>query len=118
MDSLNRPGSVANYQALKGRIFSLQSDALCRFVFGNFLNLRDEFLDILTKLPLLNFLPALRNGEAIAVGRGHGDDHAALLQLFAGEPALGRKTATACSGSGTACVTEQDDLLKLLSDSR
>ena len=89
MDSLNRPGSVANYQALKGRILSLQSDALCRFIFGNFLHLRDEFLDIHTKLPLLNFLPALRNGEAIAVGRGHGDDHAALLQPFAGEPALG-----------------------------
>jgi len=50
MGSLNRPDSVASYQALKGRILSLQSDARYGFVFGNRLNRRDEFSDILAKL--------------------------------------------------------------------
>jgi len=50
MGSLNRPESVAAYQAVKGRILSLQSDARYGFVFGGRLSLRDELSDILSKL--------------------------------------------------------------------
>ena len=50
MGSLNRPDSVAAYQAVKGRIVSLQSDARYGFVFGGRLSTRDEFSDILAKL--------------------------------------------------------------------
>jgi DNA helicase HerA-like ATPase len=50
MGSLNRPESVAAYQAVKGRILSLQSDARYGFVFGGSLSLRDELSDILGQL--------------------------------------------------------------------
>jgi DNA helicase HerA-like ATPase len=50
MGSLNRPDSVATYQAVKGRILTLQSDARYGFVFGGRLSLRDELSDILAKL--------------------------------------------------------------------
>jgi DNA helicase HerA-like ATPase len=50
MGSLNRPESVAAYQAVKGRILSLQSDARYGFVFGGRLSLRDELSDILAQL--------------------------------------------------------------------
>ena len=50
MGSLNRPDSVATYQAIKGRILTLQSDARYGFVFGGRLSLRDELSDILAKL--------------------------------------------------------------------
>jgi hypothetical protein len=50
MGSLNRPDSVAAYQAVKGRILALQSDARYGFVFGGRLNLRDELSDILAQL--------------------------------------------------------------------
>jgi len=50
MGSLNRPDSVAAYQALKGRILALQSDARYGFVFGGRLSLRDELSDILAQL--------------------------------------------------------------------
>jgi DNA helicase HerA-like ATPase len=50
MGSLNRPDSVAAYQAVKGRILSLQSDARYGFVFGGRLSLRDELSDILAQL--------------------------------------------------------------------
>jgi len=50
MGSLNRPDSVAAYQAVKGRILALQSDARYGFVFGARLTLRDELSDILARL--------------------------------------------------------------------
>jgi len=50
MGSLNRPDSVATYQAVKNRIVILQNDGRYRFVFGSRLTLRDEFSDILAKL--------------------------------------------------------------------
>jgi len=50
MGSLNRPDSVTAYQAVKGRILSLQSDARYGFVFGSRLSLRDELSDILAQL--------------------------------------------------------------------
>ena len=50
MGSLNRPDGVANYQAVKGRIFALQNDARYGFVFGGRLTLRDELSDILAQL--------------------------------------------------------------------
>jgi len=50
MGSLNRPDSLAAYQAVKGRILSLQSDARYGFVFGSRLSLRDELSDILAQL--------------------------------------------------------------------
>jgi uncharacterized protein len=50
MGSLNRPDSVAAYQAVKGRILALQNDARYGFVFGNRLTLRDELSDILSQL--------------------------------------------------------------------
>ena len=50
MGSLNRPDSVAAYQAVKGRILALQSDARYDFVFGGRLTVRDELSDILAQL--------------------------------------------------------------------
>ena len=50
MGSLNRPDSVAAYQAVKGRVLSLQSDARYGFVFGGRLSLRDELSDIIAEL--------------------------------------------------------------------
>jgi DNA helicase HerA-like ATPase len=50
MGSLNRPESVAAYQAVKGRIVALQNDPRYGFVFGNRLTLRDELSDILAQL--------------------------------------------------------------------
>jgi uncharacterized protein len=50
MGSLNRPDSVAAYQALKGRILALQNDARYAFVFSSRLTLRDELSDILAQL--------------------------------------------------------------------
>jgi DNA helicase HerA-like ATPase len=50
MGSLNRPDSVVAYQAVKGRILALQSDARYAFVFGGRLSLRDELSDILSQL--------------------------------------------------------------------
>ena len=50
MGSLNRPESVAAYQALKGRIAALQADTRYAFVFGSRLSLRDELSEILSQL--------------------------------------------------------------------
>ncbi len=50
MGSLNRPDSVAAYQAVKGRILALQGDSRYGFVFGGRLTLRDELSDILAQL--------------------------------------------------------------------
>jgi uncharacterized protein len=50
MGSLNRPDSVAAYQAVKSRILALQNDGRYGFVFGGRLTLRDEFSDILGQL--------------------------------------------------------------------
>jgi len=50
MGSLNRPDSVAAYQAVKNRIVALQNDGRHGFVFGSRLTLRDEFSDILPQL--------------------------------------------------------------------
>jgi uncharacterized protein len=50
MGSLNRPDSVAAYQAVKGRIVALQNDPRYGFVFGSRLTLRDELSDILAQL--------------------------------------------------------------------
>jgi uncharacterized protein len=50
MGSLNRPDSVVAYQAVRGRILTLQSDARYGFVFGSRLSLRDELSDILAQL--------------------------------------------------------------------
>ena len=50
MGSLNRPDSVAAYQAVKNRILALHNDARYGFVFESRLTLRDEFADILAKL--------------------------------------------------------------------
>jgi hypothetical protein len=50
MGSLNRPESVAAFQAVKGRILGLQSDSRYGFVFGASLSLRDEMSDILSQL--------------------------------------------------------------------
>jgi DNA helicase HerA-like ATPase len=50
MGSLNRPDSVAAYQAVKGRILALQSDSRYGFVFGGRLTLRDDLSDILAQL--------------------------------------------------------------------
>jgi uncharacterized protein len=50
MGSLNRPESVAVYQAIKSRIVALQSDARYGFVFSSRLTLRDELSDILAQL--------------------------------------------------------------------
>jgi len=50
MGSLNRPDSVAAYQAVKSRILALQNDGRYGFVFGSRLSLRDEFSDILAQL--------------------------------------------------------------------
>jgi uncharacterized protein len=50
MGSLNRPDSVAAYQAVKGRILALQNDGRYGFVFGSRLTLRDELSDILAQL--------------------------------------------------------------------
>ena len=50
MGSLNRPESVAAYQALKGKIAALQADARYAFVFGSRLSLRDELSEILSQL--------------------------------------------------------------------
>jgi uncharacterized protein len=50
MGSLNRPDSVAAYQAIKGRILALQNDARYGFVFSSRLSLRDELSEILTQL--------------------------------------------------------------------
>ena len=48
--SLNRPESVAAYQAVKGRIVALQNDPRYGFVFGSRLTLRDELSEILAQL--------------------------------------------------------------------
>jgi hypothetical protein len=48
--SLNRPDSVAAYQAVKARILVLQNDTRYGFVFGSRLTLRDELSDILAQL--------------------------------------------------------------------
>ena len=50
MGSLNRPDSVAAYQAVKGRIVALQNDPRYGFVFGSRLTLRDELSEILAQL--------------------------------------------------------------------
>ncbi|HVH74178.1 MAG TPA: DUF87 domain-containing protein [Stellaceae bacterium] len=50
MGSLNRPESVAAYQALKARIAALQADSRYAFVFGSRLSLRDELSEILSQL--------------------------------------------------------------------
>jgi uncharacterized protein len=50
MGSLNRPDSVAAYQAVKGRIVALQNDPRYGFVFGTRLTLRDELSEILAQL--------------------------------------------------------------------
>ncbi|MBV9861471.1 MAG: DUF87 domain-containing protein [Alphaproteobacteria bacterium] len=50
MGSLNRPESVAAFQAVKARILALQNDARYEFVFGTSLSLRDEMSDILSQL--------------------------------------------------------------------
>jgi uncharacterized protein len=50
MGSLNRPDSVAAYQAVKGRIQSLQNNPRFGFVFGSRLMVRDELYDILAQL--------------------------------------------------------------------
>jgi hypothetical protein len=50
MGSLNRPDSVAAYQAVKGRILAFQNDARYGFVFSNRLTVRDELSDILAQL--------------------------------------------------------------------
>jgi hypothetical protein len=50
MGSLNRPDSVAAYQAVKSRILALQSDARYDFVFGGRLTVRDELSEILAQL--------------------------------------------------------------------
>jgi DNA helicase HerA-like ATPase len=50
MGSLNRPDSVAAYQAVRSRILTLQNDGRYGFVFGGRLTLRDEFSDILGQL--------------------------------------------------------------------
>jgi len=50
MGSLNRPESVAAYQAVKGRILALQNDPRYGFVFGSRLTLRDELSEILAQL--------------------------------------------------------------------
>jgi uncharacterized protein len=50
MGSLNRPDSVAAYQAVKGRIVALQNDPRYGFVFGSRLTLRDELSEILGQL--------------------------------------------------------------------
>ena len=50
MGSLNRPDSVAAYQAVKGRIVALQNDTRYGFVFGSRLTLRDELSEILAQL--------------------------------------------------------------------
>jgi DNA helicase HerA-like ATPase len=50
MGSLNRPDSVAAYQAVKGRIVALQNDPRYGFVFGSRLSLRDELSEILAQL--------------------------------------------------------------------
>jgi len=50
MGSLNRPDSVAAYQAVKGRIVALQNDPRYGFVFGSRLTVRDELSDIIAQL--------------------------------------------------------------------
>jgi uncharacterized protein len=50
MGALNRPESIAAYQAVKSRILALQNDARFSFVFGASLSLRDEMPDILSQL--------------------------------------------------------------------
>jgi hypothetical protein len=78
MGSLNRPESVAAYQAVKGRILSLQSDAHYGFVFGGSLSLRDELSDILGQLfripvngqPITILDPTWTAGPVFAVGNG------------------------------------------------
>jgi DNA helicase HerA-like ATPase len=50
MGSLNRPESVADYQAVKARILALQSDIRYEFVFGSSLSMRDEMADILSEM--------------------------------------------------------------------
>jgi DNA helicase HerA-like ATPase len=50
MGRLDRPESVAAYQALKSRIAALQADARYAFVFGSRLALRDELSEILSQL--------------------------------------------------------------------
>jgi uncharacterized protein len=50
MGSLNRPDSVAAYQAIKGRILALQNDARYGFVFSSRLTVRDELSEILAQL--------------------------------------------------------------------
>src|SRR6516225_1819977 len=78
MGSLNRPDSVAAYQAVKGRILSLQSDAHYGFVFGGSLSLRDELSDILGQLfripvngqPITILDPTWTAGPVFAVGNG------------------------------------------------
>jgi hypothetical protein len=50
MGSLERPESVAAYNAVKGRITALQGDARYGFVFASKLTLRDELSEILGRL--------------------------------------------------------------------
>ena len=50
MGSLNRPDSVAAYQAVKARVLALQSDVRFAFMFGSSLTLHDEMSDILSQL--------------------------------------------------------------------
>ena len=50
MGSLDRPESVAAYNAVKGRIVALQSDTRYGFVFASRLALRDELSEILGRL--------------------------------------------------------------------
>lgn len=50
MGSLDRPESVAAYNAVKGRITALQNDARYNFVFATRLALRDELPEILSRL--------------------------------------------------------------------
>jgi len=50
MGALNRPESVAAYQAVKSRLLALQSDVRYGFVFGASLSLRDDMAEILSEL--------------------------------------------------------------------
>jgi uncharacterized protein len=50
MGSLSRPESVANYQAVKSRVLSMQTDPRYAFVFGSSLALRDDMAETLSQL--------------------------------------------------------------------